>query len=120
MGRNETGRLGEQAAVQHLVSRGWRIVERNWRCSIGEVDIIAVTPEPTPVLVFCEVKCRRGLGFGQPLEAITVAKAAKLHQLALTWLGEQRSRVPAVRIDGIGVILPRHGPPEICHVEGIA
>ena len=56
------------AAVHHLVKRGWVIVERNWRCSLGEVDIIAHTGGDDPVLVFCEVKCRTGRGYGDPLD----------------------------------------------------
>lgn len=119
MERKQVGQAGENAAVAHLVGRGWRIVERNWRCSIGEVDVIAVTPGPDPVLVFCEVKCRTGLGYGDPLEAITVAKVAKLRRLALTWLGEQPRRVPSFRIDAIGVLLARDRAPVIRHVEGI-
>ena len=106
-------------AVQHLVKQGYGIIERNWRCSLGEVDIIAHTPGPDPVLVFCEVKCRTGLGFGDPLEAITHAKLAKLRQLALTWLGECDRWVPHYRLDAIGVLLPRSGRPRVTHVEGV-
>jgi putative endonuclease len=118
--RKAVWRAGEIAAVHHLVKQGWQIVERNWRCSIGEVDVIAVTPPPAPVLVFCEVKCRTGTGFGDPLEAITAQKLARLRRLALTWLGEQPERVPRYRIDAIGVLLPRGGRPVITHLEGLA
>ncbi len=119
MERTAVWRAGEVVAVQHLVKQGWSIVERNWRCSLGEVDIIAHTPGPDPVLVFCEVKCRTGLGFGDPLEAITYAKLAKLRQLALTWLGQQPGWVPRYRLDAIGVLLPRSGRPKVNHVEGV-
>lgn len=112
-------RAGELAAVHHLVTRGWTIVERNWRCSLGEVDIIAHTPDRVPVLVFCEVKCRTGTGFGHPLEAITAAKLARLRRLALAWLGEQSQWVPRYRLDAIGVLLPRDGRPRITHLEGV-
>lgn len=81
--------------------------------------MIALTPDPVPVLVFCEVKCRSGLGYGDPLEAITWAKVRTLRRLALTWLGEQPQRVPAFRIDAIGVLLSRDRAPVIRHVEGI-
>jgi putative endonuclease len=117
--RREVGQSGEDVAVGHLVAQGWRIVDRNWRCPAGEVDVIALTPEPDPVLVFCEVKCRRGLGYGDPLEAITYAKRVKLRQLALTWLGEQEHRVPRVRIDAIGVLLRSGRAPLINHLQGI-
>lgn len=119
MEREQVWRTGEAIAVDHVVRLGWRIVERNWRCSIGEVDVIAVTPGPYPVLVFCEVKCRTGTGFGDPLEAVTAAKVAKLRQLALTWLGEQPHRFSRFRIDAIGVVLRRARPPVVSHVEGI-
>lgn len=112
-------RAGEVAAVQHLVRRGWTIIERNWRCSLGEVDIIAHTADAEPVLVFCEVKCRSGTGFGDPLEAITADKLARLRRLALTWLGGQSRWVPHYRLDAIGVLLPRDGRPRITHLEGV-
>ncbi len=112
-------RAGEVAAVAHLVRLGWTIVERNWRCSLGEVDIIAHTADPVPVLVFCEVKCRSGTGFGDPLEAITAAKLSRLRRLALTWLGAQSEWVPDYRLDAIGVLLPRDGRPRITHLEGV-
>jgi len=112
-------RAGEVAAVHHLVKRGWTIIERNWRCSVGEVDIIAHTSGPDPVLVFCEVKCRTGVGFGDPLEAITEQKLARLRRLALTWLGDRAEWVPRYRLDAIGVLLPRNGRPQITHLEGV-
>jgi putative endonuclease len=117
--RSAVGRAGEVVAVQHLVTQGWTIIERNWRCSLGEVDIIAHTPGPDPVLVFCEVKCRTGLGFGDPLEAITHAKLTRLRQLALTWLGAHQGWVPRYRVDAIGVLLPRGGRPTLTHLEGV-
>ncbi len=107
------------AAVQHLVRRGWTIVERNWRCSLGEVDIIAHTADVDPVLVFCEVKCRTGTGFGDPLEAITADKLARLRRLALAWLGEQPNWVRRYRLDAIGVLIRRDGRPRITHLEGV-
>ena len=113
-------RAGEAAAVQYLVKQGWTIVARNWRCSLGELDIVARTPGPDPVLVFCEVKCRSGLGFGDPLEAITWRKLNKLRDLALTWLAEQPGWVPRYRLDAIGVLLPRDGRPQVTHVQGVA
>ena len=112
-------RAGEVAAVQYLVKQGWTIVARNWRCSLGELDIVARTPGPDPVLVFCEVKCRTGTGFGDPLEAITAAKLSRLRRLALTWLGERSEWVPDYRLDAIGVLLPRDGRPRITHLEGV-
>ena len=56
-------------------------------------------------LVFCEVKCRSGLGFGHPLEAITYAKMRTLRQLAAVWMREHRMKASAIRLDAIGVVL---------------
>ncbi len=119
MGNRETWRAGEELAARYLTGLGWRVVERNWRCPSGELDIVAVDPGPPATVVFCEVKCRRGLGFGPPLEAITVAKQRKLRQLAVLWLRAQAFSVPRFRIDGLGVLLPSFGPHRIDHVRGI-
>lgn len=119
MGRRELGQAGEDLAASYLKSLGWRVLERNWRCQAGEVDIVAWDPAPPGGVVFCEVKCRRGVGFGPPLEAITAAKLAKLRELALHWLREQSPSVPSFRIDGIGVLLQPGREPEITHVRSI-
>ena len=119
MGRDEVWRAGEDLAASYLTGLGWHILDRNWRCPAGEVDIIALEPGPPPVVVFCEVKSRRGLGFGPPLEAITAAKQRKLRDLAVLWLRSQPRPVPRFRIDGLGVLLPAGGPRRITHVRGI-
>ena len=68
------------------------ILDRNWRCRLGEIDIVAMEVEGADrSLVFCEVKCRTGLGFGPPLEAITYAKVRKLRRLAGEWLATSTS-----------------------------
>ena len=67
------GRIGEEHAVEHLTGLGWQVLDRNWRCNEGELDIIAHDPH-AGALVFIEVKCRSGLGFGDPLEAVTWRK----------------------------------------------
>ena len=76
------GRRGEKLAADHLIASGFEIVDRNWRCSQGEIDIIATKNSE---LVFVEVKTRSSLAFGHPLEAITVAKLARLRRLAAAW-----------------------------------
>lgn len=119
MGNRETWRAGEDVAARYLAELGWRMLERNWRCPAGELDIVAVDPGPPATVVFCEVKCRRGLGFGTPLEAITVAKQRKLRELAVLWLRAQPFGVPRFRIDGVGVLLRPGVPAEISHVKGI-
>ena len=114
------GRWGEQTAAAHLERLGWQVLERNWRCDIGELDLVALDAEHPPSLVFVEVKTRAGLGYGHPLEAITVAKQQKLRDLAWRWLREHDAHVARVRIDGIGVLWRPAGEPEIVHLRSLA
>ncbi len=78
-GRLELGRAGEDAAVAELERRGYRVMERNWRCRLGEIDVIA---EHGGVIVFIEVKARRSTSFGAPAEAVDHRKARRLARLA--------------------------------------
>jgi putative endonuclease len=89
-GRRERGRRGEEAAARWYVRAGYRIVARNWRCSGGEIDLVAVDPV-TAVVVICEVKTRSSARFGRPEEAVTPAKQRRLRRLAALWLSQQRS-----------------------------
>jgi len=110
------GDHGEQVAVDHLVASGLTILERNWRCELGEIDIVARDGD---TLVVCEVKTRAGVGFGSPLEAVTAAKAARLRRLAARWIEANGVHPPEIRIDLIGVLRPRRGPAEVDHVRGV-
>lgn len=117
--RAALGRFGEQVAADHLVAAGMTVLARNWRCRDGEVDIIAVEGD---VLVMCEVKTRRGLGFGTPLDAITPAKAARLRRLAGRWLADQRAvdesvRYAEVRFDVVSVLRPLSGRTSVEHLR---
>lgn len=112
------GRDGEDMAVAHLEAQGWRIIERNWRCPSGELDIIA-WDDVAQAIVFVEVKCRSSIAFGDPVEAITWRKLAKLRQLATLWLRQAQPRVRNIRLDAVGVLLPRQGDPELTHLRGI-
>lgn len=112
------GRDGEDIAAAHLESQGWQIVERNWRCPAGELDIVA-WDEPGQALVFVEVKSRSSIAFGQPIEAISWRKLAKLRELSLLWLRSHETRVRTIRVDAVGVLMPRGAQPELTHVRGI-
>lgn len=114
--RQEVGRRGEDLAAQWLTDHGMEVLQRNWRCHEGELDIIARTSEGT--VVICEIKCRTGLGYGGPLEAITYDKVRRLRQLAGIWAREYRVR-GRVRIDAIGILDRRGHTPRITHVAGI-
>lgn len=124
--RQQIGRRGEDLAVAELQRQGLTVLERNWRCREGEIDIIALETGTAGVTtVFCEVKCRTGLGYGHPLESITYAKARKLRQLAAVWLTERRATTSddhsgtGVRIDAIGIVMTRDSEPLITHVRGV-
>jgi len=110
---------GEDCAVRYLENLGWTVLERNWRYKkLGEVDIVAVEPsERNGVLVFCEVKAKRGRGYGDPLEAITRAKLARLHRLACAWMSTHEMAFDRVRIDAIGILAPKNEHWELTHVK---
>ncbi len=116
--RRELGRAGEDLATDHLRSQGLVIVERNWRCRDGEIDVVALDEE-ADTLVIVEVKTRRSNAFGSPLEAVTAAKAGRLRRLASRWLIEHPIGVNRVRIDVIGVLAPRGGRTRITHVRDV-
>jgi putative endonuclease len=90
------GARGEDATADAYRRRGYRIVARNWRCRIGELDLVA---ERRGVLVFCEVKSRRGGALGVGYEAVTWRKQAKLRSLAEAFLQATGSRPQATRFD---------------------
>jgi putative endonuclease len=114
--RQLIGTRGEDVAAAELQRQGMVILDRNWRCRAGEIDIVA---EDAESLVFCEVKCRTGLGFGAPLEAITHAKSRKLRQLAAQWLAAHDVNAQRVRIDAVGVVMLANSQPQITHLRGI-
>ncbi|MGX9671910.1 YraN family protein [Mycobacterium sp. HM-7] len=117
MTRAEIGALGEQLAVDHLISLGMTVLARNWRCRWGELDVIATERDHCAV-VFVEVKTRTTNEFGGIEEAVTPEKARRLRRLASVWLAEQDSRWSAVRIDVVGVRLGGRQP-ELVHLKGI-
>jgi putative endonuclease len=115
--RSTVGRWGEDLVATYLVGRGMVIVERNWRCPLGEVDIVALH-ERTLVLV--EVKTRTTQRFGSAVEAVTPSKLARLRKLAARWLHDHPVHPDHVRIDVVGVLIPHRGAPQIDHREGVA
>jgi putative endonuclease len=115
--RSSVGRYGEDVAARHLVDAGMVVLVRNWRCDLGEIDVVARDGD---ALVVCEVKTRRGLDFGGPLEAVTTRKLARLRRLAARWMLETGVRAPEVRIDVIGVVLRPRGAAVVEHLRGVA
>jgi putative endonuclease len=104
--RLDLGRRGEDAAVQRYVSAGYRVVARNWRCSLGELDLVLIRRS---TLVFCEVKTRRGTAFGGPYEAVGWQKQRKLQRLAEAFLGSCRLAPEGIRFDVASVSMGRDG-----------
>jgi putative endonuclease len=117
--RPQLGRLGEQLAAEHLIRRGFRIVERNYRTRWGELDIVAYDGR---TLAFCEVKTRRLTSPGRdPLESVHTLKRSKVRKMAGRWLIERADRPYAdnVRFDAIGVTLDPSGRlVSLDHLEG--
>ncbi|WP_193043418.1 YraN family protein [Mycolicibacterium baixiangningiae] len=117
--RAAIGALGEDLAVEHLRDLGMQVLERNWRCRYGELDVIVTDPAARAV-VFVEVKTRTGDGFGGVAQAVTPQKVRRLRRLAGLWLAGQDEHWAVVRIDVIGVRIGRQATPEITHLTGVA
>ncbi|MBA0128238.1 YraN family protein [Haloechinothrix sp. YIM 98757] len=114
-GRNRLGRDGEELAQQYLEACGVVVLERNWRCRDGELDIIATDGES---LIVCEVKTRSGTGYGQPAEAVSAAKVARIRRLAYRWLSIYCVPWVPVRFDVLAIVWRAGDGPAIRHIEG--
>ena len=114
--KDALGKSGEQAAADYLTSRGFRILDRNWRCAAGEIDIVAAERY---ALVIVEVKSRTGRRYGSPLEAVSRAKRARLRRLAVQWLNAHGVRFDQVRIDVVGLVYEGTGGFTIEHIRGV-
>jgi putative endonuclease len=115
-GNKGTGNQGEEIAANFLIARGYRILERNFRCRGGEVDIIARTPGDKS-LVFVEVKARRGLSYGVPQLAVTPFKQRQISKAALTWLSKNRLHDTSARFDVIAILLHTDATHSIEHIQ---
>jgi putative endonuclease len=111
----ELGRYGEDLAVEHLAAAGLEVLERNWRCREGELDIVAREGDD---LVFVEVKTRSGTGFGEPAEAVGPVKARRIRALACRWLVENRpAGQHGLRFDVVSIVRRRGYAPEVEHLR---
>jgi len=100
--RAHLGYLGELLAAERLRAEGYVILERNYRCAVGEIDLIA---REDGVLVFIEVRTRSSDAFGSPLESVDGFKQRKLREVARHYLRERRPRYQSVRFDVVGILL---------------
>ena len=140
--KDGVGRYGERVALRHVMSRGWQVLDTNWRGTDGELDIVALDGD---VLVVIEVKTRSGHGFGHPAEAVTPRKLARIKRLTGQWLTafrerlatarlaeealpgspvpvlpDVRTRFGAIRIDVVAVTLQEQGRAVVEHLESVA
>jgi putative endonuclease len=117
--RSALGKYGERLAARRLAASGMTLLARNWRAGrSGEIDIVARDGD---VLVVCEVKTRRGGSYEHPMAAVSPEKAQRLQALAEHWIHTHGGAPPGgVRIDLVGVVLPRRGAPVVEHVRGVA
>ena len=110
MKKQDLGRLGEDLAVKELKRKGYRIVERNYRCRYGEIDVIGIKQA---ILVFIEVRARAGGSFGTPEESITRQKQDKLISYALEYINSHDNLPESWRIDFVAVVNdPQTGRPQ--------
>ncbi len=115
MKRRDTGILGETLARNFLIDKGYSVVETNFRCPEGEVDIVARDKD---CLVFTEVRTKRSRSFGTPEESITATKKERLRIAATTYRQTHDSLPPLWRIDVVAIELnAKNKPLRIAHIE---
>jgi putative endonuclease len=113
MTRRTLGALGEDAAAELLRSRGYRIVAKNHRCRLGEVDLVA---EKGDLLVFVEVRTRATAAFGGPEETVNLRKQRRVIAAARDYLAQRRGPARALRFDVVAVVDGPKGP-SLMHFE---
>jgi putative endonuclease len=111
--KDELGTRGEQIAVDYLERKGLRVVDRNWRCRQGEIDIVA---HDRGELVFVEVRTRSGLGYGHPVQTITAPKLARMKRLAFAWCAAHPGPRRPFRLDVVGILPSVSGEHDIDHL----
>ena len=108
------GKTGEDIAVNFLKRSGYRIVQRNYKNKLGELDIVAYDRE---TIVFIEVKTRTSLSFGYPQEAVTQFKQKQLNRVALSYLKQYNLLHKSVRFDIVSILLHNHDIPDISIIK---
>jgi putative endonuclease len=112
--RRAVGAYGEKLAARHLTDQGLVLLDQNWRCSDGEIDLVLRDGDE---VVFCEVKTRRGGAFGSPAEAIGWRKVRKLRQLAVRWLATSGVHARQIRFDVVEVRPQPRGRTRVEHIR---
>jgi putative endonuclease len=119
LGSNPRARLGAQgeaAAARYLQRCGLVVLDRNWRCRDGEIDLVATDGD---TLVIVEVKTRSGIDFGRPEEAVTRQKLARMRRLAQLWLAANGVGWVEIRFDVVAVLACPGAPLELEHFPGV-
>lgn len=111
--RQQLGTQGELLAHQYLRKRGYIILAQNYRCPLGEIDIIARDKQ---TLVFIEVKSRQSLRYGPPAGAVTYRKQQQISKVAQYYILSNNFGTKAARFDVIAILLPPSGAPKIEHL----
>lgn len=114
--RQALGAYGERVAATHLAAQGMVVLDRNWRCDRGELDLVLRDGE---VLVACEVKTRSTPWGGSPHEAVDDRKLRRLHDLLWLWSEEHGLRPGQARVDLVAIVRGGRGPAEVDHVRGL-
>lgn len=112
--RRAVAKLGEDAAVQYLARAGYTILDRNYRCRAGEIDVIARDGNQ---LVFAEVRTRTGPAFGTPEDSVTHAKSTKMSACALAYLAERPAALGPWRVDFLAVDVRAGRVTQIRHLK---
>lgn len=118
MNNQNTGQLGENLACAYLLNQNYQQLDRNWRCRLGEVDLVMLTQQRD--LVFVEVKTRRSQRCGTPAAAITPKKLARMRKVAGNWLQEHEVSFRKMRLDVVGITWSPGGRVLIDHREGVS
>lgn len=114
MYKKELGKWGEEQSYQFLVDSGYRIIYQNYRCPLGEIDLIVFKDD---TLVFVEVKTRRSVSFGTPAEAVNYSKQTKYIKTALFFIkDEKRWQHSSYRFDIIEVFVSQNDSVNINHI----
>jgi putative endonuclease len=108
--KDRVGRNGERAALAAYRRRGYRLIARNWRCPLGELDLVLAGDG---TVVFCEVKARSSAGLGGPHEAVSLSKQRRIRALAEAFLKSHRLSAPAYRFDVASVLLRSDGGTDV-------
>lgn len=116
--KDALGKFGERVAARFLADIGLTILDSNWRCPRGEIDLIAIDGS---TLVFCEVKTRSSVRYGDPSEAVGVVKSARLRRLAHMWLdtADRDTVWRTIRFDVVTVLRRPGALAQVRHLRGV-